>query len=380
MKLIYVANARIPTEKAHGLQTMKTCEAFARQGAVVELVLPKRHNPITEDPFTYYNIERNFKITKLPSFDLVRFGRIGFWIQRLTFLLAILPKLASREADVIYSRDILASFLAVLLGEKRVAYEDHEPISSTWYAFLLHRIPYKVVVAANLLALYESPGVPTDRVLVAPNGVDLAEFDKVVPDPGLWNRLYDIPRETRIVLYVGHFYRWKGIYTLLDAAPHLGDGIAVVCIGGTAEDRAAVERYCADRALNNVRIVPFLKHNDVIRHMKSAHVLVLPNTGEEERSLRYTTPLKLFEYMVSGVPIVASRIPSLEPYLVDGENAILIDPDNPEQLAAGIKKIFDEPEAACRRADVTHRDVKKYSWQERARSILSFMRGTPPQD
>ncbi len=53
-KLIYIANARIPTEKAHGLQTMTMCEAFALKGFNLQLILPRRFNSIKEDPFKYY--------------------------------------------------------------------------------------------------------------------------------------------------------------------------------------------------------------------------------------------------------------------------------------------------------------------------------------
>ena len=64
MKILYIANARMPTEKAHGIQIMKTCEAFAELGHEVELILPWRFNPIKEDIFEYYNVKKNFKIKK----------------------------------------------------------------------------------------------------------------------------------------------------------------------------------------------------------------------------------------------------------------------------------------------------------------------------
>ena len=51
MKILYIANARIPTEKAHGIQIIKTCEAFVEFGHKVELVLPWRFNRIKENIF-----------------------------------------------------------------------------------------------------------------------------------------------------------------------------------------------------------------------------------------------------------------------------------------------------------------------------------------
>ena len=81
MKLIYIDNARIPTEKAHGVHIMKMCEALANikieeQSLTVELIVPKRINKIKENPFNYYDVEKNFKIKKIPCIDLSFFGRI----------------------------------------------------------------------------------------------------------------------------------------------------------------------------------------------------------------------------------------------------------------------------------------------------------------
>lgn len=372
MKLLYLANVRMPTEKAHGLQILKTCEAFARRGAKVELVVPRRRNALVADPFAYYGVERIFSVTRRPTIDAVYLGPLGFWLQSLTFFLGALPHVARAGADAIYSRDMLSCVALSLLGFS-VVYEDHEPRrNKTLYAFMLRRIPRKVVVARHLLRLYEELGVPTERVLVAPNGVDTYEFDRAARDPSLW-QAYGIPAGRRIVLYVGHFYRWKGIYTLLDSSEYVSDEAHLVCIGGTTEDRRAVEEYVRVRGLSNVRLIPFMPHSDVVRYIKSADVLVLPNTAEEERSARYTTPLKLFEYMASGVPIVASRIPSIELYLADGENALLTKPDDPGELASGIRRALSDLEASRRVGARAKEEARAYSWESRSRTILEFI-------
>ena len=57
MKILYIANARIPTEKAHGFQICKMCEQLSLQGAEVELIVPKRKNKITQDVFQYYDLK-----------------------------------------------------------------------------------------------------------------------------------------------------------------------------------------------------------------------------------------------------------------------------------------------------------------------------------
>ena len=69
--LLYVANLRLPTEKAYGIQIAKMCEAFAEYGLKVTLIYPKRNNPnIKENIFDYYSVKKNFisKLVETPDF------------------------------------------------------------------------------------------------------------------------------------------------------------------------------------------------------------------------------------------------------------------------------------------------------------------------
>lgn len=110
MKLTYISNSRILTEKAHGIQIMKMCEAFVQNGVEVKLIVPKRLNIIKDDPFEYYEVKKNFLITKLPTLDLVSFGRIGFWIQHISFAIFVFSYLLFKKTNIIYSRDDLSLF------------------------------------------------------------------------------------------------------------------------------------------------------------------------------------------------------------------------------------------------------------------------------
>ena len=77
-----------------------------------------------------------------------------------------------------------------------------------------------------------------------------------------------------------------------------------------------------------------LSPRDARRRLADADVLVLPNPASAI-SNRFTSPLKLFDYMASGRPIVASNLPAIREILRDTENAVLVEPGNPDALAAG---------------------------------------------
>ena len=84
------------------------------------------------------------------------------------------------------------------------------------------------------------------------------------------------------------------------------------------------------------------------------------------------SPLKLFEYMAAGVPIVASDLPALREILSDGNNALLTPPGDPQALATAIRSLLESParrEAIARRA---RSDVAGHSWETRARRALEF--------
>jgi glycosyltransferase involved in cell wall biosynthesis len=373
--LLYITNARVPTEKAHGLQMLKTLEAFSRLGMSVRLVVPRRKNHIFSDPFDFYGLKPLFEVIYLPNLfgfleDVSR--DIYFVFQRAAFgTLALFFALFALEGTV-YTRDITLAFFLSVFSCKTVVYEDHEPKRScrALYRMFLRRIDKKVLVAKELEKVYELFGIRRDSYIYVPNGVDLTEFDSVGRDSDLWKSFLGIHNE-KVVLYAGHFYLWKGVYTLLDAAK--GIPAKVVLIGGTTHDRGELEAYRIQKQLDNVITIPFMPHKEVIVFMKSADVLVLPNTGREERSSRYTTPIKLFEYMASGVPIVASNIPSVTPFLKDAETAYLCDSDAPFALAEKVCYILNHPTDAAIVGRRAASEVRRYTWENRAKRILSFL-------
>lgn len=373
MKLIYIVNARIPTEKAHGLQIAKTCEAFSAANIDVELVVPRRNNPIKEDCFKYYKLEHKFKVTEVFCLDWVDMTRFGLYAQTISFSFSSLFYVLRKKADIIYSRhNYLESFFLHLLGRK-VIVEIHEPPKRFFcmYRAILKRISRKVLVAHKLKDFFANWNIDPKTWIIAPNGVDIKEFNKINRDKNIWNEKFNI--KDKVALYVGHFYKWKGVYTLIDSAEFLDNGIRIVLIGGTNEDQKKVKDYVAKKKLNNIFIHDFLPHDQVIKFLKSADVLILPNTAKEERSSKYTTPIKLFEYMSSGVPIVASRLQSFSLYLKNEVNAIMCKPDDHHDLADKINKVLKGTELIKKISAQAFKDVGEYTWDKRVEKILKFI-------
>jgi len=376
MKILYIANSRIPTEKAHGFQIVKTVEAIQLKGLSVELLLPDRKNYIKQDIEDYYNIKTKIKVHFIKNYFgwLEKcFHKLYFFLQRISFGLAAFFYALRSSSEVIYSREITICFFLSFF-KKNIVFEDHEPKKRLrWlYRIFIKKINKKVLVANNLEDLYKSLDVDENSYILAPNGVDLEEFDRIKKDDDVWQKEFDFKKEEKIVLYVGHFYKWKGIYTLLDAAKSIKGN--VVLIGGIKQDQLKIRDYINNKNLKNVFCHEFIPHSKIIRYIKSADVLALPNTAKEERSANYTTPIKLFEYMASGVPIVASRLKSFATYLKDNENALLCEPDNQQDLAKKINRVLSDQKLQESLSTNALRQVKNYTWEKRAEKIIDFIK------
>lgn len=364
MKLAYIVNARIPTEKAHGIQVMKMCEAFASCGAEVELLVPRRRNPIGADPFEFYEVKRSFKITKLPVIDLVSFGRIGFLIESATFALSAVLYASMKRSGLVFSRDELTSGILSAFGV-RVFWEAHD--ESRYPLWMTKKIKGVVCISKGVKDFLEEKGREAKDMLVAHDGVDLDKF--AVKESKEESRAVLGLGEGDIVLYAGHLYGWKGAHTLAEASK-LCFRATFVFVGGTEKDIASFkERYGSS---SNVRILGRMPYSKMPLFMKAADVVVLPNSAKEAISSRYTSPLKLFEYMSSGTPIVASDLPSLREVL-DEETGRFFEPDNPRALCEIIEKALEERTESERRAVKARERAQSFSWEKRARSILRFM-------
>ena len=86
----------------------------------------------------------------------------------------------------------------------------------------------------------------------------------------------------------------------------------------------------------------------------------------------FTSPIKLFEYMASGRPIVATKIPSVMEILRDGENAVLVEPDNYNSLTRGISRVLNDEKAGDKLARTSLREVADYTWEARAKKLLDI--------
>lgn len=384
-RLLYVANARLPTEKAHGWQMVKSCQAFA--GLVdVTLVHPWRRqdNPLLQSVsvWQYYDVPQTFSVVELAVPDLLwPFLSPGlqfplFVAQSFIFAGRAMRLARRRVFDVVYTRDVYTALFLSFTSAPYV-YEAHDLFETVlgrlWQGRICRRAR-GVVTNTDFLRRYFIGrfSLLRTRVLTARNGVDLAVVGSFGGDLSSVRRALGIPQDARVVVYTGHLFAWKGVYVLLDCMAALPAGYHLVLVGGMPADVERVRGYVASRGLGNVHVVGHVPPAELDRYRQIADVLVVPNLPDRY-STHLTCPIKVFEYMAAGRPIVASDLPSIREVLRDGEDGLLVPPDDPPALAEGIRRAVEERDLQARLVANAARKVSQFSWQQRARSVLRFV-------
>lgn len=364
MRILYLSLSYIPSRRASSVQVMKMCAALARAGHEVVLVA-KRGEPDGIDDHAHYHVEPSFEIKKL-----ARPRRRGGGLVYTAGLGAELVRRRSR-ADLVYCRDPIGALLACEL-RMPVVFESHGIPQATW----LRRVTARVAASRHTLGvvaitealrhdLIAAGMVDPARVVVAPDACD-------PPRERVQRRMRSSPP---VVGYVGSLYPGRGIEVVLGLARELSD-VRFRLVGGSEPDLA---RWRATGVPANVELLGFRPQAELPALYRAMDVVVMPYARDgvvgETRSTdtsRWTSPMKMFEYMASGVAIVSSDLPVLHEVLRDGANALLVPPDDLGAWRRAIERLLADDDLRFRLATTAQDElVRNYTWDGRAATVLT---------
>ncbi len=364
--MVYLSDAAIPSRAANSIQTMKMCEAFAEHGLAVTLIVPNRPTEESGDPYAFYDVEECFEIVRVP------------WKPGERYLYSLLVPYYVRQVDpdIVYGRFIPACFFTSLLNY-RVIVESHTPVSESqriiaWMfrtMIRLGRLDHLVVISEALQDHYLETygGLSETDVTVA--------HDAASKPPDV-DPLPFAESERLQVGYVGHLYEGKGMSLIADLIPRCPWADFHI-VGGTDEDiaywKTELEEY------ENVEFHGFVPPREVARYQQSMDVLLAPyqrnvygSSGETDLS-QWMSPLKIFEYMAAGKPIVCSNIAVLREVLEEQESAILCEPNNAKEWERELTNL-DQDSASRDELGKTALEAFKsdHTYYSRAKSILNM--------
>jgi glycosyltransferase involved in cell wall biosynthesis len=403
LTLRYVANVRLPTEKANGYQVLQTCQAFTEIGQPVELLYPKRVNTpelrkIT-DLDAFYGLRVPFPRTEVACRDWLHFvtntfpllrglAPAAFRHQLRTFAKYAAAALGCPQQQVVYTRspEIFEYFLRDAPSHTRPLpwfLELHQVPSDSRrlrrQLVMLHRIAGVISLTQAMADSLRAQGVPEEHILVEPDAVDWETF-RSAPSKSAARRAHAIDEHVQVAMYVGKFHTMgseKGIPDIIASAAELipkHPGLVWYFVGGPLDRVSKYEQQIERLGLPRERFV-FLDKQPVAElpyYLATADVLLMPfpNTHHYAHCM---SPLKMFEYMTADRPIVASRLPSIGEVLQHEHNALLCEPDDPRDLAKTIDRCLADERLATRIASQAKKDVQQYTWRRRAERIRDFM-------
>ena len=350
-RLIYLGRSRLHRSRANLIQTFHTVHALGRVGVDVELQLPRWPRGVSPDTLCG---KLGIGPVDVRGFRLMHPRHRYRWhIRRQRQRLA--------AADALYTR-VPEIALALTRAGLRCALEVHDTQKlrdrrQMDAVCALHRdgrITWLTPISGSAADALVATGADASRVHVAPSGVDVEAFRVAAATP---------PQTTAPlrVIYLGRINRERGQEILFGL--HQRGLIRLTLIG---------EQDDALPALPGLAVHGFIPQREVPGWYAKSDAVLLPYTGGLDIAASIS-PIKLFEALPSGRPIVASGLPSIREVIEDGRNGLIVAEDTVNAWAAAVRRLVDEPGLGVRLATSAAADADRFSWTERARGIAGVL-------
>jgi len=368
-KLIYISSSVIPSRMANSVHVMKMCAAFSRLGVHVTLVAKNDGASMesgVEDVYEHYGVPRAFSVRSLPW---VR------WLKGRGYLYGFLAAVYARACcpNLIYSRNLFGAYVATLLKLPLVL-ELHAPISpesfeGRLFKGVLKRKAFKRVV---VISQYLVEHLSADYDLTEGRVSLLHDASDVVPN-SLKQEASSAFGARFNVGYVGHLYAGRGVEIIVSLASRFPQ-VTFHIIGGMESDISNLKAKTA--SMNNLIIHGFVSPNAAVALRQRCDVLLAPYqqkvavAGGGDTS-KWMSPLKLFEYMATGNPIIASNLPALREVLEHRRNCLLCEPDEIEGWSDALALLLEHERLRSSLGEAARQEFEsKYTWDARAKAVI----------
>jgi glycosyltransferase involved in cell wall biosynthesis len=370
MKICYLSASEIPSRSANSVHVMKMCDAFSSGGHDVELVARKGEPMKNGNPFSRYGVKNAFPIHFFVWPKIRVLGPV-IYVLRAFFQL-----LRSPAPDLFYSRYIylvyLASFLKIPCIYEAHVFPGNPAQRLAEILFMRRRTFHRLVVISDALKkdyLVACPKLPLERLLVAHDGANIPSesgsdsFQKDVCGNG----------DKLKIGYVGQLYPGRGIDIIVQLAPRFPE-MEFHVVGGSDED----VRYWKESALfSNLFLHGYVNHGDIGAYYRNFDIALVPYQarltleGGKGNTVRWTSPLKIFEYMSYGKAIIASDLPVLREVLKNRENALMVPPEDVEGWACALEELARDKVLMNRLGKAARKVLEEeYTWDKRVARVL----------
>lgn len=387
MKIAYLSPSVLPSRTANSIHVMRMCEAFSELGCEVKLYahrsVPEHGNFLRLTLERYYGVSLDRVNVIAPkthvSLALNMRGAVRPLIDVLT------SRLTRKPIDLVVSRNLYASYLINYLLKGQLVFETHQVeygFRKLMQGTLIRSKRTKTVVISKALhmILCNHVNMQNFQPLVlhdaAPYGIKRMEPEekkaaRIELSPSVEWSSYRL-----VAGYFGHLYSGRGIEIIEELSLRHPE-ILFLVFGGNKEQ---IEAFQRKEISVNLKIMGFLKPSIVLRAMGMMDILLMPYQRQvsigavKQDTALWMSPIKMFEYMATGVPIVSSRLPVLNEVIRDGENCLMAEPDDPTDWSICIRRLSEDPALGRNLADRAYQDYReRYNWLKRAQQMLELV-------
>ncbi|PKM91649.1 hypothetical protein CVU82_00350 [Candidatus Falkowbacteria bacterium HGW-Falkowbacteria-1] len=382
MKVAYIFLNNLKSKEACVHQALSFVSNFSKYDNIIFF-----SSFISKIEFTkvlnFFLIDNNFKTVRAP-FVVVN---NNFFIEKIGRLLScffVFLYLKLKKFDVIYTEDFsfvyFLSFIPKRLRFKgKIFFESHKIFfkTSNKVSYEQENKAYNSVdrfisVSKNCkddLSLIF--GIKDDNIIVLPNAVDFVGLTDLKERYRKLDSVIKKEKKDFFLLYSGSFIAWKGLDVLIKALKYTEKDIKALLVGGNKKDIDVLQRL-AEKELVADKVLLVNKKNkkDLVKFMLCCDIGILPNNTDSNNV--YTSPMKIFEYMVIGLPIVSSEISSVKDILRDMENVVFFKTNNEKDLAHKINFLYNNRDVCGRLSKNNLKYVKEFDINIRSLKIRDF--------
>jgi glycosyltransferase involved in cell wall biosynthesis len=371
MRITAITNSRIPSLTANSIQAMKVCQALTQLGHDVRIFAPRETDIVSPDALReHYGLRLSPDLELLPSK-----GRL----KRLDFILHAQSAARKFKADLIYTWLPQSAVMALWRGYP-VVLEMHADVTGRlgpwwlrrfWKARGRKRMTVTTRALRKALERSTGSGFEKEAVIVAPNGVDLENYENL-PDVSSARRQLNL-KDGLTVGFTGHIYPGRGADLLFELAKRMPQ-VNFLWVGGTPDLLSYWQAQLSDVHLTNVTMTGFIGHRHIPLYQAAADVLLMPyghsiSASSGQDIAEVINPMKMFEYMASGRAIASADLPVIREVLNE-KNAAFCEPGNVNEWKSVIESLLADEQRRTALGTQARKDVERHTWTERARSIL----------
>ncbi len=384
-RLHYISPSLLPSRAANSVHVMLQCEGLADAGAAVTLYA-KRTLPQEADMPAALKQAYGIDAHRL---NLVTFHSTSTRGDTMRIAgLAVNRILRRPRGEPLLSRNLHAAWVLAVLARRPLLFETHQleqGMRRTMQRAIMARPWVRTVAISTSLVTclqeHHDMVLPDPLVLhdAAPGGIEriAPQQRRTVLSELLQTSVTALSRWTAVCAYFGHLYPGRGIEVIVAMAARRPDCLFLV-YGGNESDIAAGR---AAKHGANLHYMGHVPHPIARRTQAAADVLLMPyqqsvSIGVQGHdTARWMSPMKMFEYLAAGVPVISSDLPVLREVLDDGRNCLLVAPDQADAWVAALDRLLALPSLADSLGERAHAQYRAHhTWVRRAEALLAAAR------